>query len=48
VLPVETVLEGEVDDAGLFALVERIAELGLELIEVRRFPEEPPPRGRRP
>jgi hypothetical protein len=37
VLPVETVLRGDIDDAALFALIDRVGELGLELLEVRRF-----------
>jgi hypothetical protein len=48
VLPVETVVEGDMDDAALLALVDRIGELGLELIELRRFPDEQSPRTRRP
>jgi hypothetical protein len=48
VLPVETVVDGDLDDAALMALVDRIGELGLELIELRRFPEEQSPRTRRP
>jgi hypothetical protein len=31
-------LEGDLDGAALFGLVDRIGELGLELLEVRRFP----------
>lgn len=42
VRPVETVLQADIDDAALFALIERIGELGLELLEVRRFPAAPP------
>jgi hypothetical protein len=37
-LPTETVLGGDLDSAALFGLVNRIGELGLDLIEVRRFP----------
>lgn len=37
-LPTETVLGGDLDSAALFGLVDRIGELGLDLIEVRRFP----------
>jgi hypothetical protein len=48
VLPVETVVDGDMDDAALLALVDRIGELGLELIELRRFPDEQSPRTRRP
>jgi hypothetical protein len=41
VQPVETVLHGEVvDQAALHGLLDRIQAYGLELIEVRRLPEE--------
>jgi hypothetical protein len=36
VAPVETVVEGPLDDAALHGLLRRIEALGLELIEVRR------------
>jgi hypothetical protein len=37
--PVETVLHGPVQDqAALYGLLDRIQALGLELVEVRRFP----------
>lgn len=40
VRPVETVLHGEItDQAALHGLLDRVADLGLELIEVRRLPE---------
>ena len=43
VRPVETVLHGEItDQAALHGLLDRVADLGLELIEVRRLPEAPP------
>lgn len=42
VRPVETVLHGEItDQAALHGLLDRVADLGLELIEVRRLPEAP-------
>jgi len=41
--PVETVLSGPVEDqAALHGLLRRIESLGLELLEVRRFPSMPP------
>lgn len=41
VQPVETVLHGEiVDQAALHGILDRIQALGLELIEVRKLPEE--------
>jgi hypothetical protein len=43
VRPVETVLHGDIcDQAALHGLLDRVADLGLELIEVRRLPEVPP------
>jgi hypothetical protein len=40
--PVETVLSGPVEDqAALHGLLRRIEALGLELLEVRRFPSSP-------
>jgi hypothetical protein len=40
--PVETVLHGPVQDqAALYGLLERIQDLGLELVEVRRLPDPP-------
>ncbi len=40
--PVETVLSGPVEDqAALHGLLRRIESLGLELLEVRRFPAVP-------
>ena len=51
VRPVETVLHGEItDQAALHGLLDRVADLGLELIEVRRLPEAPadPPAPPRP
>jgi hypothetical protein len=42
--PVETVLSGPVEDqAALHGLLRRIESLGLELLEVRRFPSVPTP-----
>ena len=41
VRPAETVMRGEVaDQAALRGLLDRIQSLGLELIEVRRLPNE--------
>jgi hypothetical protein len=40
--PVETVLHGQVlDQAALLGLLDRIAALGLELVEVRRVAGQP-------
>jgi hypothetical protein len=36
VAPVETLVEGPLDDAALHGLLRRIEALGLELVEVRR------------
>ncbi|GIH95723.1 MULTISPECIES: hypothetical protein [Planobispora] len=37
--PVETVVRGDdLDQAALYALLERIQTLGLELVEIRRLP----------
>jgi hypothetical protein len=36
---VVTVLYADLDDAGLYGVLERIASLGLELVEVRRLPD---------
>jgi hypothetical protein len=42
VRPVETVLHGDItDQAALHGLLDRVADLGLELIEVRRLPDTP-------
>jgi hypothetical protein len=42
--PVETVLTGPIEDqAALHGLLRRIESLGLELVEVRRFPPLPTP-----
>jgi hypothetical protein len=41
--PVETVLHGEVaDQSALHGVIDRVQSLGLELIEVRRLPDERP------
>ena len=43
VKPAETVMRGEVrDQSELHGLLNRIQSLGLELIEVRRLPEQSP------
>jgi hypothetical protein len=43
VVPVDTVLEGTVDDGpALHGLLRRIEALGLELVEVRRLVDERP------
>jgi hypothetical protein len=43
VKPAETVMRGNIrDQSELHGLLERIQSLGLELIAVRRLPEEPP------
>ena len=43
VRPVETVLHGEItDQAALHGVLDRVADLGLELIEVRRLPDDHP------
>jgi uncharacterized protein YqgV (UPF0045/DUF77 family) len=36
IAPVETVVEGPLDEAALHGLLRRIESLGLELVEVRR------------
>ncbi|MEU0564589.1 hypothetical protein ABZ297_04185 [Nonomuraea sp. NPDC005983] len=41
--PVETVVWGaDLDQAALYSVLERIQALGLELVEVRRFPRDLP------
>ena len=41
VLPVETVLHGDIrDQAELHGILDRVQGLGLELVEVRRLPNE--------
>jgi hypothetical protein len=43
VKPAETVMRGNIrDQSELHGLLERIQSLGLELIEVRRLPGDPP------
>ncbi|WP_131740814.1 hypothetical protein [Actinomadura roseirufa] len=40
--PVETVMRGaDLDQAALYGILERIQDLGFELIEVRRLPPAP-------
>ncbi|MGH3793276.1 MAG: hypothetical protein ACRDSP_00115 [Pseudonocardiaceae bacterium] len=42
VQPIETVLRGaDLDQAALYGILDRIQALGLELIEIRRLPDEP-------
>ena len=44
VQPVETVVHGELaDQAALHGILDRLQALGLELIEVRRLPEDHTP-----
>ncbi len=41
VQPIETVLRGtDLDQAALYGILDRIQELGLELIEIRRLPRQ--------
>ena len=40
--PAATVLTGDLDQAGLHALLDRIRALGLELIDIRKLPDKPP------
>ena len=41
VKPIETVLHGaNLDQAALYGILDRIQALGLELIEIRRLPDE--------
>jgi hypothetical protein len=45
--PVETVLHGQVlDQTALYGLIDRIASLGLELVEIRRLAGQPAKGGR--
>jgi hypothetical protein len=42
VRPIETVLRGaNLDQAALYGILDRIQALGLELVEIRRLPDEP-------
>ena len=42
--PAETVLHGEgVDQSALHGVLDRLEQLGVELLEVRRLPDEDPP-----
>ena len=42
--PAETVLHGEgVDQSALHGVLDRLEQLGIELLEVRRLPDEDPP-----
>lgn len=40
--PATTVLYGDMDQAGLHALLDRVRALGLELVEIRRVTDAPP------
>jgi hypothetical protein len=40
--PTTTVLSGDLDQAGLQALLDRIRALGLELVDIKRPPPRPP------
>jgi hypothetical protein len=39
--PTATVLCGDLDQAGLHALLDRVRALGLELMDIREVPEQP-------
>ena len=42
--PAETVLHGDgVDQSALHGVLDRLEQLGIELLEVRRLPDEDPP-----
>lgn len=42
--PAETVLHGEgVDQSALHGVLDRLEQLGVELLEVRRLPDDDPP-----
>ncbi len=40
--PTVTVLSGDFDQPGLHALLDRVRALGLELVDVKQAPPEPP------
>lgn len=40
--PPTTVLYGDLDQAGLHALLDRVRALGLELVDIKRVPDVPP------
>ena len=40
--PATTVLYGDMDQAGLHALLDRVRALGLELVEITRVSDAPP------
>jgi hypothetical protein len=40
--PTATVLSGDLDQAGLHALLDRVRALGLELMDIRQIPDQPP------
>ena len=40
--PTATVLCGDLDQTGLHALLDRVRALGLELMDIREIPDQPP------